>query len=233
VNAPATFITAHLTAHRVRKAPATPQEYLRSLTWDGKPRLKNWLLRAVDSGVAPVSRAKRRFLQAAGQQFLMAMAMRAMVPGCVFDHLLALVGPQGTGKSRLLKLLAGDFFSDTPPPQRQVHDDALEAWLYEVTELDTMTSKDLDGLKASLSQRSDTFRRPYSLTRSDKPRAFVYAATSNNTNLLADLNKGRRFWLVAVSANINLAYVARHRDQLFAEAWERVENGEQYLQVTR
>ena len=47
------------------------------------------------------------------RKVLLAAVTRIMQPGCKFDNMLVLEGPQGIGKSHIFQLLGGDWFNDS------------------------------------------------------------------------------------------------------------------------
>jgi predicted P-loop ATPase len=67
-------------------------------TWDGIDRTEG-LLDALGIGSKP-------YTQAVAQYWITAMAARAMTPGVQADNIVVLKGPQGAGKSRVLRALA-------------------------------------------------------------------------------------------------------------------------------
>jgi putative DNA primase/helicase len=82
------------------------RDYLDGLVWDGVPRIDRWLVDYCRAADAPLVRAFAR-------KVLLAAVRRVRQPGCKFDFILVLEGPQGIGKSSLLRILAGDEnFSD-------------------------------------------------------------------------------------------------------------------------
>lgn len=91
-------------------------EYLESLEWDGKLRLRWWLSRYLGAEDTPLNRAIARIM-------LVAAVRRVRKAGCKFDTMVVLEGPQGIGKSTALSILAGEWFSDAdllgePPKER-------------------------------------------------------------------------------------------------------------------
>ena len=70
------------------------REYLDGLKWDGVPRLDGWLTRYCGAADTPLNRAF-------GRKTLLAAVRRVREPGCKFDFMLVLEGPQGQGKIHL------------------------------------------------------------------------------------------------------------------------------------
>ena len=65
------------------------------MTWDGTPRLDTLFIDYLGAEDSLYNRTVCR------KAFVAAVA-RAMLPGCKFDNMLILCGPQGIGKSTLL-----------------------------------------------------------------------------------------------------------------------------------
>jgi len=74
-------------------------DYLNSLAWDETPRLDRWLVECAGADDSPYVRAVSRAM-------LIAAVRRARHPGCRFDQMPVLEGPQGCGKSAALRVLA-------------------------------------------------------------------------------------------------------------------------------
>jgi len=94
-------------------------------------------------------------------------------------------------------------------------------WLWELSELASLSRRDQNAVKAFLSTRQDTFRASYGHFTEDVPRTCVFVATSNETDILRDHTGARRFLPVHVS-RIDMAGIERDREQLFGEAASRV-----------
>ena len=189
-------------------------EYLNCLRWDGAPRVDEWL--ATYLGAEPT-----KFNCAVGRIMLVAAVRRARKPGTKFDHIVVLEGPQGTGKSSAVTILAGrEFFSDqdilTLDAKSQM--EALEGvWLFEIPELAGMRGADIEKIKAFASRWEDRARPAYGRFRENHPRRCIFVATTNDEEYLNDPTGNRRFWPVRTEA-IDLVALAVDRDQLWAEA---------------
>jgi predicted P-loop ATPase len=79
-------------------------------------------------------------------------------------------------------------------------------------------------LKAFLSRRVDHYRQSYGRRTADFPRQCVFAASTNKDNWAGDETGGRRFWPVRCG-EIDIAALARDRDQLLAEALAEYSDG--------
>ena len=190
------------------------REYLESVTWDGVPRLQEWLHRHL--GVAPSP-----YAAAVGSRWLISAVARIYQPGCKADCCLILEGPQGIKKSTTLRTLAQPWFIDHVPDLGtndsliQVH----SAWVIELAELESMSRAEVSSIKQFVSARIDTFRPPYGKRSGDFPRQCVFAGSVNNNMYLRDETGGRRFWPVKCKAPvIDIDALAGDRDQLWAEA---------------
>jgi Virulence-associated protein E-like domain len=128
-------------------------------------------------------------------------------------------GPQGSGKSSAIRILAGDFFSDAEiigQSGREVMELCGGVWLYEISELEGLQKRDVAHVKAFASRTHDKARPAYGYAPVERGRTCVFIGTTNGTDYLVDETGNRRFWPVATS-KIDLAALERDRDQLWAE----------------
>ena len=197
------------------------RDYLRSLVWDGECRHDAWLSAYLGAVQSPLTTA-------VGCRWFTSAVARIMQPGCKVDTVLILVGPQGAKKSTAFRVLAGsDYFSDTALDLR--NKDALLAlqgiWLYEFAELDNMRRKEATAVKAFLAAQQDRFRPPYGRHMIEWDRQCIIVGTTNEQVFLNDSTGSRRFWPVEVGS-IDLDALAEDRDQLWAEAVARYDDGQ-------
>lgn len=217
----------NMAAHRNPRNPLV--EWLKGLEWDGEERLDTWLPRYLRVEDKPLYRAY-------GRMFLISAVARAMHPGCKMDTTLLVIGAQGSRKSTLFRVLAGDeWYADTPLDLKHPTDTAMkvaQAWVYEVAEHSSFSKADSNQLKAFLTSSEDTYRPPYGRVVERFPRHTVMVSTSNDESPLKDPTGARRFWPVATPATlkepIDTDALAEERDQLIAEAMEAYEAGEPY-----
>ncbi len=201
--------------------PEAPQQksvtdYLNALVWDGTPRIDRWLVDCAGADDTPNVRAVSRAL-------LVAAVRRARHPGCKLDQMPVITGPQGSGKSSALRLLAVDdaWFADDAPigtdDARRIIEATAGKWIVEAAELSGMSPSDSSLLKAFLSRSADEARMPYQRDQTRVPRGFVVVGTTGSADFLQDNTGNRRFWPVSVR-RFDLVRLAAVRDQLWAEA---------------
>jgi predicted P-loop ATPase len=141
---------------------------------------------------------------------------------------MVLEGPQGSGKSSAIKILAGDFFSDAGiigQNGREVMELTSGVWLYEISELEGLGKRDVSHVKAFCSRTFDKARPAYGYVPVERGRTCVFIGTTNGSDYLADDTGNRRFWPVATTT-IDLDALERDRDQLWAEAAAAEASGE-------
>lgn len=203
------------------------REYLDGLAWDGTPRLDGWLTTYLGAEATPYTRGT-------GRMFLIALAARAFQPGCKVDHMLILEGVQGAGKSAACRILGGPWFSDSLP---ELTGDAVRVsqhirgkWLVELAELSAMGKAEASTLKAFVTRQVEDFTPKYGRREVKERRQCAFIGTTNPEGIgyLKDSTGGRRFWPVKVGDVLDLASLARDRDQLFAEAVTAFQAGEQW-----
>ena len=197
------------------------QEYLRSVDWDGEPRLSA-MARDYFGADSPLHAELVR-------RWMISAVARALNPGCKVDTALMLYGPQGYYKSSFFAGLGGAWHADSPidiankDSFQQIH----AAWLYEFAELENVVHGRAESrLKAWLTSTHDMFRAPYARTVQRKARSCVICGTTNRKQFLTDDTGSRRFWIVEVHRPIPRELLAEMRDQLWAEAVCAYEAGE-------
>jgi predicted P-loop ATPase len=195
------------------------RQYLKSVHWDGVQRLDRWLSTYLGAEDTDYSRA-------VGARWMISAVARIYRPGVKADCCLILEGPQGSKKSTALKTLAGSYFTDELADLGS-KDSALQTrgvWIIELSELDTLSRSEVSRIKAFMSRTTDRFRPPYGKRLIESPRQCVFAGTVNHSSYLRDDTGARRFWPIACGA-IHIAALARDRDQLWAEAKARYDQG--------
>ena len=201
------------------------RKYLNSLKWDGTPRVDTLLIDYLGAEDTPYVRAVTR-------KALTAAVSRVFRPGCKYDNMLTLVGPQGIGKSTLLSRLGGPWFTDT------ISDisgkDGYEAlqgqWIIEMSELTATRKADVEAVKQFISKTTDKYRRAYARNPGEYPRQCIFIGTTNDKEVLRDYTGNRRYWLVDVGKHKSrkdvFALDQSTVDQIWAEAKARFESGE-------
>lgn len=214
----------HDAAARVAEANAYDplRDWLRSLRWDGAPRLDGWLTRYLGVPATVYTRA-------VGRAWLISAVARALRPGCKADAVLVLEGPQGIGKSSLITTLANGFSRDdlSDLSSKDARIELQGAWIVEIAELSAVNRSAVEKLKVFLSAREDSFRPPYGRVTQVFPRRCVFVATTNDEAYLRDSTGNRRFWPVRCT-NVALDDFRRDRDILLAEAVAAFEGGAEW-----
>lgn len=198
------------------------RQYLTALTWDGTARLPHWCHDYLGCEDTP-------YAASVGTWWLISAVARVLQPGCQADHMLLLEGEQGARKSTALRVLAGDWYLPELP---DVHTkDAAHAlhgrWIVECGELEAMRRSEITAVKDFLTRTVDIYRPAYGRNVIRRPRSVVFAGTTNNYQSLSDPTGARRFWPIKCGT-INIPHLQAVRDQLWAEARERFEIGEQW-----
>lgn len=198
--------------------------WLRSIQWDGVKRLNGWLTQYLGVPLSPYSARVAAW-------WLMGAVKRVLEPGAKFDYCLVLAGPQGKGKSTVFEVLGGDWFGDTELDLQSK--DAMASlrgkMIYEFPELGALARSEERRQKSFLSRRIDDFRPSYGTRNIKAPRQVVFGGSTNEHEWNKDPTGGRRFWPVdCLLEEIDIAGLRAVRDQLFAEALHRVEQGERY-----
>jgi len=198
------------------------RDYLTALTWDGNPRIEKagWLqayLGAVDTD----------YHRIAGMRWLVSAVARVMRPPCKADHVLILEGLQGLGKSSSLKVLFGDWFTDSPIRigDREAMMLIRGCWGVEMGELDSLNRAESTASKQFFSQQDDRYRSPWGRRPQTVPRQCVFSGSTNQRVYLKDESGNRRYWPIACT-RADLTELRADRDQIWAEAVVLFERGE-------
>lgn len=200
------------------------REYVESASWDGKPRVATWLQHYLGARVPTDDRDLRseRYYELAGRWWLISAIARIYRPGCQADHVLLLEGQQGAGKSTTLRMLFGEWFSDTPIRigDKDSYGALRGVWGYELAELDAFNRAESSASKAFFSAVKDKYRPPYGHRDILAARQNVFAGTTNHDQYLRDSTGNRRYWPVRCG-EIRLRgpeSIEADVDQLWAEA---------------
>ncbi len=202
------------------------KDYLSGLEWDGEERLDTLLVDYLGAEDSPYTRAVTR------KAFTAAVA-RIYRPGCKFDYILVLSGPQGRGKSSLIARMSCGWFTDSLAGigTKEAYEGIQGFWLVELGELAAMRKTEIETTKNFISKQVDSYRAAYGRRVEDHPRQCVFFGTTNSTAFLRDDTGNRRFWpvrlrdespVLTVWGDLTQAVV----DQLWAEAVVRYRNGE-------
>lgn len=208
-------------AHMNRYHPV--REYLQALTWDGAPRLDTWLRDYLGAADNELNRAY-------SSTTLIGAVARVMQPGCKLDDFLILEGDQGIGKSSALAALC--------VRREWFHDSAIQIgneegmkvlrgkWLVEIAELSSFSRKEAIAIRSYMSSATDSYRDSYGRHPEDHDRQNIFIGTTNESEYVSDAAGERRMKPVKCSGQVDIPTLIANRDQLWAEAASRYEQGE-------
>ena len=204
------------------------REYLKSLPgWDGIPRADTLLIDYLGAD-------NNDYVKAVTRKTLCAAVCRVLNPGCKFDSMLVLNGPQGIGKSTLIAKLAGEWFSDSLSLNDTKDKTAAEKlqgyWILEIGELAGLRKAEVETLRSFLSRQNDIYRASFGRRPTPHLRQCVFFGTTNaESGYLRDTTGNRRFWPVKTPGGTDRHSWEIDRqeiDQIWAEVLEDVHQGE-------
>lgn len=204
-----------------------PLEWFESLTWDGHPRIDNFITDAF--GAAP-----SLYSRAVSKNFWIGMVARIYSPGCQLDNMLVLEGAQGIGKSRALRAIGGKWYLDWAGEIDKDFYQAIQGKIVvEFSELDSFNRSEVTKIKSVITCVCDEYRAPYDVRTEQHPRQCVFVGSTNEPEWIKDQTGGRRFWPVKCNTDdlISVEYITAWRGQMFAEAVSRYKEKETWWEM--
>lgn len=204
------------------------RDFMKSLPeWDNIKRVDTLLIDYLGADDTPYVRTVTR-------KTLCAAVARVMIPGCKFDTMLVLNGPQGKGKSTLISKLCGEWFNDSLSLADTKDKTAAEKlqgyWILEIGELAGLKKTDIETLKGFLSRQNDIYRASFGRRATPHPRQCIFIGTTNTEQgFLRDPTGNRRFLPVTVRGNSkrhSWDLTQEEVNQIWAEVLVYYKNGE-------
>ena len=229
-------IKAGMTANRIPEMidavasqnPYCPvQTYIDSIPWDDISRFAQFVGQIKCSNPTLSNVLWRKWL-------IQAVAAAYEPNGIANAGVIVLTGAQGIGKTRLFHDLTSgikDVFLEGQtlnPADKDSVMSAVSNWIVELGELDaTFRKADVAQLKAFITRKKDTLRRPYARKDSSFPRRTVFAGTVNDFQFLHDPTGNRRFWPIDVNSITRDSTI--DYQQLWAEVKSWYDAGERWF----
>lgn len=198
-------------------------DYLRGLEWDGIERLDTLFIHWLGAEDCPLNREITRL-------WMLGAVDRAFRPGHQFESVLVFCGEQGIGKSRLLRMLAGDYYTNSinATSSEKANTELLQGkWIVELDEMDSVRKSSVGAFKSFISSPYDHYRKPYATDATTHLRQCVFAGTTNESSFLRDDTGERRYWILPCAGQEGMAEVGKKGtlpgfadevDQIWAEA---------------
>lgn len=193
------------------------KDYLNSVEWDGVKRLDTLF-------VDYLGAENTSYVRACTRKSYVAAVARAMVPGCKYDTMPILSGPQGLGKSTLLRIMGNGWYSDNLDAfeGKEASEMLRGIWINEIGELSGMNTSEINAVKRFITRVEDIYREPFGRRTMNFPRRCVFFGTTNEAEYLRDRTGNRRFWPIDCGINTPTKSVFTELepvvDQLWAEA---------------
>lgn len=193
-------------------------KYLKGLSKPTKADLtaiKTWMIDYLGAEDTPLNRE-------IGIITLVAGVRRVRKPGCPYDLVPVLIGVQGCGKSRCVRIMARKpaWHADQEilHLRAQEQQEALSGiWIYELGELGGMDKASNEKVKAFVSRTRDRARPAFRHYKEDRRRSCIFIATTNQEEFLTDPSGNRRFIPIKVG-KVRLKALAKAMDGLWAAA---------------
>lgn len=221
--------TAYNAALFLREVDPFKQWLLDLPGWDGVPRIETLLCDMFGAEDTPINRWASSYLFKGSVQ-------RCFQPGCKLDTMPVLIGPQGIGKSSLLRQLLPmenpEWFSDALnlSADMKMRAEMLQGRVVvEVGEMIGATRGELESLKTFLSRTDDgNIRFAYRQNPETMLRRCIIVGTTNDEQCLPNDPTGlRRFLPVTLKHGCNVeVHMDKMRALLWAEAMAWYNDGE-------
>jgi len=206
-------------------------DYLKTLKWDGQPRIESFMNLIYGADNSPYNSAVSRI-------FWLSLAARILDPGCKADIMVILEGGQGIQKSSSLEeigsLLGRDFYSVAGKKldNKDFYIGLQGKFIVEMGEINAILKNSDEDIKEMLSTRIDNYRIPYATESTPNSRTNIFVGTTNQENYLRDETGSRRFLPVKCS-EVNMDLLRDNKLQFFAEAVHRKLSGEDHWEFPK
>ena len=169
------------------------------------------------------------------KKWFVAMVASWLDPRVINHVILAYIGSQGIYKSTFMRRLMPPqlegYFTVRNFAHRMDRDDLLlltEKGLVALEEIDSLTPRELNQLKAIVTAETIDERAPYAAHNESRPHVASFCATGNNRRFLTDLTGNRR-WLPFYVTDIDSPYThAIPYEGLYAQAYRLYREDFQY-----
>jgi len=195
------------------------KDWLESLpAWDGVGRIENLAEKVLNCETLD---EYRPLIQRMSALMWIAFVARIYDPGCHVHTMPIMVGPKGVGKSMLMEIMAGEYFTraDLPIGKKDALEKIHQAgmWVWELAELKDLQGKSADVAKQFITTSEDLYRPSYGKLPVKRKRRTCFVGSTNNYQFMDD-GPERRFWIFKILKKINLQYLQTHRVQIWCEA---------------
>lgn len=204
--------------------------------WDGVERVDELLIKYLGA-------EDNAYVRAVTRKTLVAAVARIYRPGIKYDTVLTLVGPQGIGKSQLIKRLGGEWYSDSfgGIGTKEAYELIQGVWLVEIAELAGLRKAEVDAIKHFISKQDDYYRVSYGKRPENNPRQCIFFATTNDEDFLKDQTGNRRWWpvqtLVESSCNVEeyteMVYDEELDEEIEVEKVDLTPKGDLFKELTK
>ena len=171
-------------------------DYLDNLKWDGKPRMETLFIDYLGADDNEMVRIMTK-------KWLLSAVARIKIPGCKVEQMLVLSGPQGCGKTEILRILANAptrnfigkiggvdmYYTNCPKmddTDQKIYEKICNAWICGQDEFVGWKKTENARIKNFLSKTKETCRLASGLTSGTFPRHCVFAGTTNEDHYLKD-----------------------------------------------
>lgn len=208
------------------------QDYLSNLEWDGISRAETLFIDYLGADDNLYTRASTRKMLTAG-------VARIFNPGVKYDNVLVLVGPQGCGKSYIIRKLGKHWFSDTltTVQGKEAYEQLQGFWIIEIAELSALRRNEVEAVKHFTAKSEDAYRAAYGHHTEVRKRQCIFVGTTNQHEFLRDTTGNRRFFPIDVHIDRAVKNVFDDLtdceiDQLWAEVVQIYKQGEKLYMDT-
>lgn len=236
------YITLHATDNRFNPILELIDKERTEKGWDGIDRIKQIFdILGIDNSDELSRTLIRKWLM----QAYCGLHNTAKNPFSL-DIVLVFQGEQGKGKTTFFQHLAIDtkYFGGGLTLDPRNKDSVIQAtskWISELGEIGSTMKKDMDSVKAFITNAVDEYRVPYGTTSLCYPRITSFVGTVNDDKFLIDQTGNRRFATVPLNNDVVIDYTTQIQPFNALQLWlqvadlveELIKNGDSYSRCFR